>query len=249
MPPTLPTLEKGRLVARLARSREEVAEAQALRARRFRAESGAPGDVDRFDDLCAHLLVEDRVAGGILGCVRLMLMESGAEIGLSYSSEHYDLSRLSAFPGRMMEIGRLCAAPGLGEADAVRALLCALTRIVDAHGVEMIFGCTSFRGTDAGRYRDTFALLRAHLAPPAWRPGVKAPRIFPFARCLTLEPDRARALRAMPPLLRSYLGMGGRVSDHAVVDEELGTLHVFTAVEVASIPPARKRVLRAAAAG
>jgi L-ornithine Nalpha-acyltransferase len=39
-------------------------------------------------------------------------------------------------------------------------------------------------------------------------------------------------LPRLPPLLRTYLGMGGWVSDHAVVDRELDTLHVFTCVEV-----------------
>jgi hypothetical protein len=46
--------------------------------------------------------------------------------------------------------------------------------------------------------------------------------------------------------------LGGWVSDHAVIDPDLDTLHVFTAVEVARIPPARARALRAlvsAAAG
>jgi hypothetical protein len=49
----------------------------------------------------------------------------------------------------------------------------------------------------------------------------------------------------MPPLLRSYIGMGGWVSDHAVVDRTMNTLHVFTAVQTAAIPPARQRLLRA----
>jgi putative hemolysin len=52
----------------------------------------------------------------------------------------------------------------------------------------------------------------------------------------------------MPPLLRSYLAMGGRVSDHAVVDHRLDTLHVFTGLEVARISPGRKRLLRAMSA-
>jgi putative hemolysin len=49
----------------------------------------------------------------------------------------------------------------------------------------------------------------------------------------------------MPPLLRSYLAMGGWVSDHAVVDRDLGTLHVFTGLEIGAIPAARARQLRA----
>ena len=52
------------------------------------------------------------------------------------------------------------------------------------------------------------------------------------------------ALRGMPPLLRTYLVMGGWVSDHAVIDNELNTLHVFTGVEIARVPRARAQVLR-----
>ena len=51
----------------------------------------------------------------------------------------------------------------------------------------------------------------------------------------------------LPPLLRTYLGMGGWVSDHAVVDRELDTLHVFTCVEVDRVPAARAASLRAVA--
>jgi hypothetical protein len=39
------------------------------------------------------------------------------------------------------------------------------------------------------------------------------------------------------------------VSDHAVCDDDLDTLHVFTAVEIAKIPPARARALRLIAEG
>ena len=40
----------------------------------------------------------------------------------------------------------------------------------------------------------------------------------------------------MPPLLRGYLSLGGWVSDHAVIDEDLDTLHVFTGVEIRNVP-------------
>jgi len=51
----------------------------------------------------------------------------------------------------------------------------------------------------------------------------------------------------MPPLLRTYLLMGGWVSDHAVVDDDLNTLHVFTGLEIKGIPPMRQKLLRASA--
>ena len=49
----------------------------------------------------------------------------------------------------------------------------------------------------------------------------------------------------MPPLLRTYLLMGGWVSDHAVYDRDLNTMHVFTGLEIGAIPESRKRALRA----
>ena len=86
-----------------------------------------------------------------------------------------------------------------------------------------------------------------HLAPERWRPGRKAPEICPLQRNATQIVDLRLALSQMPTLLRSYLSMRGWVSDHAVVDRDLNTLHVFTGVEVAAIPPARKRLPRAIA--
>jgi hypothetical protein len=41
--------------------------------------------------------------------------------------------------------------------------------------------------------------------------------------------------------------MGGWVSDHAVIDRQMNTLHVFTGLEIAAIPPNRARLLRALA--
>ncbi|MBC7156652.1 MAG: ornithine-acyl-ACP acyltransferase, partial [Rhodobacteraceae bacterium] len=131
----------------------------------------------------------------------------------------------------------------------VRVAWGAMTRFVDETGVEMLFGCSSFAGTEAAAYSDAFALLaQRHLAPRRWLPRVKAPDVFRFARVLRrTRPDLRRALAAMPPLLRSYLTMGGWVSDHAVVDRDLDTLHVFTGLEIRAIPPARARLLRAVA--
>ena len=36
----------------------------------------------------------------------------------------------------------------------------------------------------------------------------------------------------LPPLLKFYLRLGGKVSDHAVIDRDLDTLHVFTYLDL-----------------
>jgi putative hemolysin len=124
-----------------------------------------------------------------------------------------------------------------------------MTNFVDDNDVELLFGCSSFSGTDSEEYIDAFALLKErHLAPKRWLPKIKAPKVFRFASKLKLfKPNLKAAQKRMPPLLRTYLLMGGWVSDHAVVDSDLNTLHVFTGLEIKGIPANRKRLLRATA--
>jgi putative hemolysin len=248
---------KGRYVARFAGSQADVKAAQRLRHKAFIAGRGAEvsgdraGGLDRdaFDAVCRHVLVEDRQTGRLAACFRILRLDGGSEIGKTYSAQFYELSNLAAFDGPMVEMGRFCIDPDLRDPDILRVAWGAMTRYVDETGVEMLFGCSSFQGTEAEAYMDAFALLKErHLAPKRWLPRVKAPAVFQFARSLRFrKPDLKLAMQRMPPLLRSYLVMGGWVSDHAVVDRDLNTLHVFTGLEIRAIPPGRARLMRAAA--
>ncbi|KAB2882469.1 MAG: GNAT family N-acetyltransferase [Albidovulum sp.] len=246
----MPMRGRGRYRARFAESATDLDRAQALRWRAFRAVCGQGAedgrDVDAFDALCRHVLVEAAGDGRLVAAFRLLPLADGREIGRSYAAQYYELAGLRRYPGKMVEMGRFCLDPECHDPDVLRVAWAAMTRFVDAEGVGMLFGCSSFLGTDAETYLDAFAMLRErHLAPKRWRPVVKAPKVFRFGlRLRRRQSDPRRAMQLMPPLLRTYLMMGGWVSDHAVVDDDLGTLHVFTGVEIAGIPPARARALR-----
>jgi L-ornithine Nalpha-acyltransferase len=249
---------KGRYVARLATSAQDIDHAQALRHLCFVANrglvtsvvTGPQTDADAYDARCQHIIVEDRMTHQTLCCYRLLHLPSGAGIASSYSAQFYDLTRLAAVPGPMLELGRFCLHPDHRAPDILRLAWAALTRLVDETGAQMLFGCSSFDGANPTVYRDTLAFLKdAHLAPGHWRPGTKSPHAYPFSETLRdHHPDAKHALASMPPLLRTYLAMGGWVSDHAVIDQDLNTLHVFTGLDIATIPPARARLLRALAA-
>jgi len=242
-------ITKGRYRARLAQNAQDIAAAQTLRAQCFYPDGTVALDQDPFDDICAHILIEEIETDRLLSCFRMLPLKDGADIAQSYSAQYYELSALEAFDGPMVEMGRFCMDPNVTDPDIIRIAWAAMTRYVDENGVEMLFGCSSFHGTDEHKYLDAFAMLKErHLAPKRWWPRVKAPRVFRFAQKLRLKKPNAKlAMLRMPPLLRTYLMMGGWVSDHAVVDRDLGTLHVFTGLEIAAIPPARARLLRGVA--
>ena len=240
-------LMRGRYNVRLAETPEDVRAAQRLRHEIFvesretgpSLEEEAPGlDADAFDAACDHILIEERKSGRLVCCYRLLPLTSGAEIDRSYSAQFYELSNLSEFPGPIVEMGRFCIHPQHRNADVLRIAWVAMSDYVAERGFELLFGCSSFEGNDAQIYADTFALLKEkHLAPKRWLPRPKAPNVFRFAKLLRLrKPNPAQAIRMMPPLLRGYLQLGGWVSDHAVIDRDLNTLHVFTGVEVKRVP-------------
>ncbi|ETX30646.1 GNAT family N-acetyltransferase [Roseivivax isoporae] len=241
-------LVRGRYAVRTAAGEDDVARAQRLRHLCFRGNDRGL-DRDGFDPVCVHVLIEERATGRLVSCFRLLPLSGGAEIEASYAAQFYGLAGLRDFTGPMVEMGRFCIHPEARDADILRVAWGALTAYVDGQGVELMFGCASFAGTDTAAHLDAFALLGArHLAPRRWLPRIKAPDVFRYAQRLASVPaDARKAMAAMPPLLRTYLAMGGWVSDHAVVDRDLDTLHVFTGVEIGRIPPARKRILRAVA--
>ena len=236
-------LTKGRYRARLGVSAHDVSAAQRLRRVAFRG--GAANDADDFDAVCDHVLIEDMNTADLVCCFRLMFLPNGADISQTYSAQFYDLSKLSKFGQPMIEMGRFCIHPDHHDPDIIRVAWGAMATHVDRREVAMLFGCSSFYGNDPIEYADVFALLRArHLAPERWMPGIKAADVFAFAANTVQRPNIRDAQAAMPPLLRTYLMMGGWVSDHAVIDRDLGTSHVFTGLEIGAVPPRRAQALR-----
>lgn len=216
-----------------------MARVMALRAARFGV--GA----DAFDAGAMQIMVLGE--GGLQASFRLTSFANGADMAASYSGQFYDLTGFSGLKAPALEMGRFClAARAAGrEADVLRLCFAAITAEVDRLGAALLFGCASYQGSDPEPHLSSLAGLKPHVAGP-WPVGRKAPHVIDLAP-LSPPADAMAALRATPPLLRSYVGIGGWVSDHAVQDFDLGTIHIFTGVEVAHIPPARATALRALA--
>lgn len=234
----------GRLHLRLAVTEQDMQAVQRLRAVRFRDDPRV-SDLDRFDPLCTHLLVTDGEDGAAVCAARLRMLTSREEVLRSYCAQFYDLEGLAASELRLMEIGRICLrGDHVQNPDTPRALLAGLTRAAQAGGADMLIGCASFRGAAPARHCNALRYLNArHLGPEALRPG-RSDSCETYDLARAPGPVAADDLRGIPALLRLYLVMGGWVSDHAVCDRDLDTLHVFAAVDISAIPPARLRVLQ-----
>jgi len=234
----------GRYRARYASSPIDVLAAQSLRYQCFNLSNKDELDVDDFDALCQHVLIENLETEKLICCYRILKFDTGKNISSSYSSQFYDLKVIESFAEPMIEVGRFCIDPAVNDPSVVLTAWGALARIVKQNQTGLIFGCSSFEGIEKEKYFDSFALLRdRYMAPDHWRPKIKAEQVFCYSKDLIYKVDKKKALLNMPPLLKTYLSMGAWVSDHAVVDLNMKTLHLFTGMEISKIPKSRKKFL------
>jgi putative hemolysin len=232
---------KGRYSARLAQGQTDVLACQRLRYLCFFGGEGV--DVDAFDITCDHMMIHDQETAQLVCTFRLLHLDSGAKINKSYAAQYYDLAGLSSEALGLIEIGRFCCDPEILSPDVLRIAWAALTQIVDESGAKMLFGCSSFAGVDPAPYSAALGTLGArHLGAGNILPSKKSSEIIELADFPCAPRD---GMRQMPPLLKTYLSMGGWVGDHVVVDRTMNTLHVFTGLFIKDVPEHRAKALRA----
>ena len=234
----------GSQIIRLASSAAELDAAQALRYRVFYEEMGAhPSaemlairrDFDQYDSVCDHLIVVDqsRESGHqVVGTYRVMRREHVRAVGGFYSASEYDVSRLASFPGTVMELGRSCVDAGYRDRATMQLLWRGIAEYLNAHGVDLMFGCASLHGTDPEKIAMQLSYLyHYHLAPENLRARA-LPERFVNMNILPKDAiDPRRALASLPPLLKGYLRVGGFIGDGAVVDHQFNTTDVCIIVK------------------
>ncbi|MBV1831109.1 GNAT family N-acetyltransferase [Komagataeibacter sp. AV436] len=240
-----PELRGGNLGVRIAATDEERDAAQALRYRVFYEEMGArpdsrtarlKRDIDEFDEYADHLLVIDHAissgAKGVVGTYRLMQGDAAKKLGKFYTSGEYDISRLTEFPGRLLEVGRSCVDQDYRGRAAMQLLWRGIASYIFLHRIDVLFGCASLPGTNPDALSDELTYLyHNHLAPPALRISAVPERRVEMLRTDPQTLDHRRSLARLPPLIKGYLRLGGYVGDGAVIDEQFNTIDVAVLVK------------------
>lgn len=218
----------------LAQDAEDLRAVQALRYQVFVTELGGDGpgvdhraqiETDRFDAHSDHMMLRDEASGAVIAAYRLLRRDQARAAGGFYSETEFDLSGLLSSGRPVLELGRSCVHAAYRGSAALFHVWSGLADYVRLHGVEVLFGTASFSSTDVQALSHPLSLLH-HLygAPAALRP-----RATPY-QTMDLVPleriDRRATMVALPPLLKAYLRLGGRVGEGAFVD------HAFKCTDV-----------------
>lgn len=242
--------DQDHLIVRLAETDEDLRAAARLRYRVFVEELGGDGPLvdhqgrferDRFDPHYDHIVLVDerrrpRDLEHVIGVYRVMTDRRAETIGGFYSEAEYDLAPLRRTGRRLLELGRSCVHPSYRGGVALMRLWEGLGAYVERSGAEILFGVASFHGTDVGRLAMSLSHLHhAHLAPEELRVTALRDVAQPMDLVPVGQIDRVAAMREVPPLIKSYLKLGGFVGQGAFIDRVFNTTDVCLVLDTARI--------------
>lgn len=236
------SMSAGHYDVRLAKSEQEIHAAQKLRYEVLFKESGGrvtkemlntEREEDEWDAVAYHVVVVDRKKDHqVVGTVRLVSNEALEPEQAFYTEHAFDLAGLRAHYSKSLELSRACVSPE-GRGGAILMLIWKFTmQFIEQNGYQVLFGCASFAGTDYQKHTEILSYLYdKHLAAPQLMPipkdGVNSVAIKEFSGKLEKGKDRGK----VPTMLRGYLKIGARVSEHAIIDPVFNTTFVAIYVD------------------
>ena len=222
----------------LARSEEEVREAQRLRYKVFVEELGARilsrlphHDIDHYDAFCEHLIVRESQTDRIVGTYRILSPAAARRIGNYYSENEFHINRLQNLRSRMVEVGRSCIHPEHRSGAVITLLWAGLADYMVSNNHEYLIGCASIGMADGGH---NAANLFSQIAPDYMAPAEY--RVFPqhglpFERLATGQPA------LVPPLIKGYLRVGAWICGEPAWDPDFNTADLLLLLPMSRMNP------------
>ncbi|MDX6770753.1 MAG: GNAT family N-acyltransferase [Elusimicrobiota bacterium] len=228
-------MERDSLFVEIVKDGEAVREAQRLRWGVFALEMGArldtpePGlDADRYDEHAAHVIVREGRGGRAVACLRVITQEGAMAAGGFYSQSEFEMSRLLAQPGRVLEVGRTCVSADRRDGATLSALWSGLAQHARATGAQRLLGCASVAFDPETQ---ALAPLTAHLSHRLVAEELRVRPLRPAPR----DPDMPSGPAKMPALLAAYLRLGAQICGEPCWDPAFGTADYLIVVPVESL--------------
>ncbi len=193
-------------------------------------------DEDRFDDICAHLLVEENATGTIVGTYRMLPGPIAASSGLGYySAQEFDFTPFEPFRAQILELGRACVHHDHRNQTVVGILWRGIALYARGCGARFLIGCSSLTSQDpaegAAMYRQ---LEDKYLAPAAFRTAPTPAYAFEL-------PPAGPVTAKVPRLMAAYLLIGCRICGAPAIDREFKTIDFLTLMDIENVPAAVAR--------
>jgi putative hemolysin len=231
-------LEAGPYIARLALTERERAEAYRLRFLVFNLEldEGLQSayidgyDKDHFDEVCDHLIVQERSTGAVVGTYRIQMGDvAGRNFGY-YSEQEFCFAPYEAMRDQIVELGRACIHRDYRSSEVLHLLWRGIARYSLLNGGRYMMGCCSLPSLNPDMGYAVYESLRPWMTESEFQTVATAP--FRMPAKTTKIPD----VRA-PKLLRAYLAIGARICSEPAIDREFKTIDFLTILDLQTLHP------------
>lgn len=231
-------LEAGPYVARLALTEAERESTYRLRFLVFNLEmnEGLESafldglDKDRYDDVCDHLIIEEKATGAIVGTYRLQMGDvAGRSFGY-YSEQEFSFAPYEHMRSQIVELGRACIHRTHRSPEVLHLLWRGIAHYALANGGRYMMGCCSLNSQDPEMGHAVHASLANCMVDPELR-TVATPAYKLSAPTTIVEQERA------PKLLRAYLAIGAKICSEPAIDREFKTIDFLTLLDLHTLHP------------
>ena len=241
-------IESKNFIIKLAQTKSELKRAQALRYSVFYKEKKAKPtlqkklirlDYDKIDKFADHLIVIDKSTNNkIVGTYRLIRGDVAEIFGGFYSSSEFNLENIvSNYENKyILELGRSCVHQNYRNGSIMNLLWKAIAEYVKLYDIKLLIGCASFSGTDPIKYSEELSYLRENFSLPANLSVLSYDNnICPAYKLINNNSNQLRTFAKLPPLIKGYLRIGGKVSDNFFIDQRFNTIDLFVVVSTDDI--------------
>lgn len=242
---------------KLAETADELYAAQRLRYRVFVQELGGSTDFasaqnglerDEYDTYFDHLILQDKTlpkGDNVIGVYRLLRGDKATHGARFYSASEFCLDKIRNCGRNAVELGRSCVDKRYRNGAAMHLLWQGLADYVSVHDIEILFGVASFHGTDPAAVSHGLSFLHySYPAPDELRVSAYGANAIAMDILPENETEHARALKQIPPLIKAYMRLGGRVGDGAFVDYGFNTIDVCLVMDTVRMAQKYKAVFQ-----
>ncbi len=251
----------GRYRLRLAEGAEDREAACRLRFRVFNIELGeglessyeTGLDTDRFDAVCEHLLVEDKLSRRVVGTYRMQSGETAARHQGYYSGQEFNLAPYEPLRPGILELGRASIDREHRTPEVLMLLWRGIAQYATDMGLRYLLGCSSLNSNDPAEGWQMYSQLENFRVPPEFEtaptPAYACPPGSydlvqqglhaqpPFCQSDRSLPDEdspapAKTPVKVPKLLRTYLAIGARIAAPPAWDREFRTIDFLTLLDL-----------------
>lgn len=231
-------LEAGAYVARLALTEAERLAAYRLRFLVFNLEmneglesSYADGyDMDRYDDVCDHLIVVEAGTGKIVGTYRIQMGDVAERHFGYYSEQEFCFAPYEAMRSEIVELGRACIHREHRSSEVLHLLWRGIARYALVNGGRYMMGCCSLTSQDPAMGHAVYQSLKNCMVEPELETQPTAPFMMPAV-------DGAVERMRAPKLLRAYLTIGAKICGAPAIDREFKTIDFLTLLDLQTLHP------------